>query len=213
MTAVRPAGGAVLCLVTPGPAGPSVNTPRQREEALDALVRDAVAERVDLVQIREPDLPARQLAEIVARAVQASRGTATRILVNDRVDVALAAGADGVHLGTRSLPARRVREITPPSFLVGRSIHSGEEARDLAADPAIDYLIAGTVFPSRSKPEQSHFLGPDGLAAIVRRTGAAPERDQGHDRRQTHAENDAQPGEIGVAAQCTAVEREKRGRR
>ena len=168
MTAVRPAGGAVLCLVTPGPAGPSVNAPRQREEALDALVRDAVAERIDLVQIREPDLPARQLAEIVARAVQASRGTATRILVNDRVDVALAAGADGVHLGTRSLPARRVREITPPSFLVGRSIHSGEEARDLAADPAIDYLIAGTVFPSRSKPEQSHFLGPDGLAAIVR---------------------------------------------
>jgi thiamine-phosphate pyrophosphorylase len=140
---------------------------RGREEALDALIRGAVHARVDLVQVREPDLPARQLVEIVGRAVRASRGTATRILVNDRVDVALAAGADGVHLATRSLPARRVREMTPSSFVVGRSIHSVREARDLAADPALDYLIAGTVFPSPSKPDQSHFLGADGLAAIV----------------------------------------------
>lgn len=157
----------VLCLVTPGRGVSLHATSEQRCTALDTLVRHAVRAGIDLVQIREPDLPARVLVEVVGRAVEASRNSATRVLVNDRIDVALAAGADGVHLGTRSLPSQRVREMAPAPFILGRSIHSVEEARRVAAERAVDYLIAGTVFPSASKPDETHFLGAPGLAEIV----------------------------------------------
>jgi thiamine-phosphate pyrophosphorylase len=87
--------------------------------------------------------------------------------VNDRLDIALACGADGVHLRGDSIPARQVRLHTPQSFLVGRSIHALEEVD--SAGP-VDYLIAGTVFATESKPGKSgrDLLGVDGLAAVVR---------------------------------------------
>ncbi len=160
--------GSILCLVTPGTALPfAVTSVEDRASAIGALVRDAVAAGIDLVQIREPDLPARLLVRIVETGVEASRGTPTRIIVNDRVDVALACGADGAHLGARSLAAARVREIAPRGFLLGRSIHTVEEARAAAAEDATDYLIAGTVFRSASKPDERRLLGTDGLAAVV----------------------------------------------
>ena len=160
---------SILCLVTPGSALPfAISTPEERAAAIIALVRDAVAAGIDLVQVREPDMAARLLALIVEAAVDASRGTPTRVVVNDRVDVALACGADGAHLGARSLAAARVREMTPPGFLLGRSIHTVDEARAAAAEDAVDYLIAGTVFRSASKPGESRLLGTDGLAAVVR---------------------------------------------
>ncbi len=159
----------ILCLVTPGAAQPfAARAPEERAAAIAALTQDAVAAGVDLVQVREPDLPARLLVRIIDAAVAASRATPTRILVNDRVDVALACGADGAHLGTRSLPAARVRRIVPPGFLLGRSIHSADEARAAAAEGGVDYLIAGTVFRSASKPDASPLLGTEGLAAVVR---------------------------------------------
>jgi thiamine-phosphate pyrophosphorylase len=136
--------------------------------ALGALIDEAVGAGIDLVQIREPDLPARLLTEVVEAAVKARRGTPTRIVVNDRVDVALAAGADGAHLGARSLRAARVRPMTPPGFLLGRSIHTVEEARAVAAEQSADYLTAGTVFRSLSKPDETRLLGTDGLSAVVR---------------------------------------------
>jgi thiamine-phosphate diphosphorylase len=161
------AGSVVLCLVTPGRAFSPASTSEQHSTAVESLVRTAIRAGIDLVQIREPDLPARLLVQVVRRAVEASRHTATRVLVNDRVDVAIAAGADGVHLGTRSLPPRRVREMAPAPFMVGRSIHSVEEARDAADPGTLDYLVAGTVFPSASKPDATHLLGAAGLAAVV----------------------------------------------
>jgi thiamine-phosphate pyrophosphorylase len=95
------------------------------------LVRAGIDAGVDLVQVREPALPARDLAELVARAVEWKRGATTKIVVNDRFDVALAAGADGVHLGGRSLPAAHVRATAPRGFLVGCSVHGPDEARAL----------------------------------------------------------------------------------
>jgi thiamine-phosphate pyrophosphorylase len=160
---------AVLCFVTPGAALPfAAPTLDERAAALVALIADAVTAGVDLVQVREPDLPARVLCGVVEASVKASRTTTTRIVVNDRLDVALACGADGVHLGARSLPAARAREIAPPGFLIGRSIHTAEEAEAASADPTADYLIAGTVFWSASKPAETRLLGTDGLAAVVR---------------------------------------------
>ena len=163
----RPAG--VICLVTPGAAPFVPPVPiADRLVALGALIADATSAGVDIVQIREPDVPARDLTALVAAAVQSSRGTRTRIVVNDRVDVALAAGADGAHLGVRSLPAARARDMTPPGFLLGRSIHTVDEARIVAADRNVDYVIAGTVFASESKPNEARLLGIGGLAAVVR---------------------------------------------
>jgi thiamine-phosphate pyrophosphorylase len=134
--------------------------------ALLAQVEAAVAAGIDVVQVRERDLAARELAAIVTAAVSRSGGSRTRVLVNDRVDVAIACGAAGVHLRGDSLPAARVRSMAPPGFIVGRSVHSVEEA--VAEAPFVDYLIAGTVWATASKPAESPLLGVDGLAAIVR---------------------------------------------
>ena len=72
-------------------------------------------------------MPDGALLSLVTQAVEAVRGTRTRILVNDRVDVAIAAGAHGVHLRGDSAPARRVRRVAPPAFLIGRSVHARDE--------------------------------------------------------------------------------------
>jgi thiamine-phosphate pyrophosphorylase len=94
-----------------------------------------------------------------------TRGTRTRVVVNERVDVAIACGADGVHLRADSLPAAAVRAIAPPAFLIGRSVHTATEAR--ASGTAVDYLLAGTVWPTQSKPLDYALLGVTGLAGIV----------------------------------------------
>jgi len=138
----------------------------QDPSGLLAQIDAAIAARIDVVQVREPDLEARELATIVRAAVARAAASGTRILVNDRVDVAIACGAAGVHLRGDSLPAGQVRRIVPPGFIVGRSVHSIAEAIEQA--PAVDYLIAGTVWATASKPDAALLLGVDGLAAIAR---------------------------------------------
>ena len=136
----------VLCLITDR---------RRLGLDLDGLVdRIAAAARagVHLVQIRERDLDGAALLQVAEGAVQAVRGTRTRVLVNDRVDVALAAGAHGVHLRSDSLPASRLRRIVPAAFLVGRSVHSPGEAARVSVEGGLDYLIFGTLFATDSKP-------------------------------------------------------------
>lgn len=140
---------------------------RSDADAVACLVEQAgyaVAAGIDVIQLRERDLDSRRLVQLTSTLVALSRGSTTRIVVNERLDVALAAGADGVHLRGDSLAAATVRELAPPGFLVGRSVRSIEETRH--AGP-VDYLIAGTIFPSGSKPPEHPLLGLDGLAAIV----------------------------------------------
>jgi thiamine-phosphate pyrophosphorylase len=83
-----------------------------------------VAARVSLIQLREKNLPARTLFELSERVARLTRGSDTRLLVNDRADIARAAGADGVHLTTRSLDAGVVRRAFGDDFLIGVSAHS-----------------------------------------------------------------------------------------
>jgi thiamine-phosphate pyrophosphorylase len=116
----------------------------------DAIGRAARA-GVDAVQIREPGLDDRTLVDFVTRIV-ASVPLPVRTLVNGRADIALAAGAAGVHLRSDCVPASRVRAIVPRDFLIGRSIHSPAEAMAAEEDGGCDYLMFGTVFPSSSKP-------------------------------------------------------------
>jgi thiamine-phosphate pyrophosphorylase len=137
--------------------------------ALVSFVGAAANSGVSFIQIRERDLDDRTLCDLVRWCVRATAGTQTRVLVNDRFDIAMAGGADGVHLRSDSPSALRVRQIVPPRFLVGRSVHGAREAETVAAEGGLDYLIAGTTLPSGSKPAHTDLLGVDGLQAVVSR--------------------------------------------
>jgi thiamine-phosphate pyrophosphorylase len=137
--------------------------------------RYAVAAGLNIIQVRERDLDGRRLAALVAAMRGLTRGSRTRLVVNDRLDVALATGADGVHLRGDSFDATSVRQIVPAGFVIGRSVHSEHEAR--SAGP-VDYLVAGTVWSTVSKadlpqsPEPHPLIGPEGVARIVAATSA-----------------------------------------
>jgi thiamine-phosphate diphosphorylase len=132
---------------------------------LISQARYAVDAGVDLVQIRERDLEAAELARLVADVLLVARGTTTRVIVNDRLDVALACGADGVHLRSDSPAVAAARQMTPAGFLIGRSVHRVDDLADAAG---ADYVIAGSVFPSASKPHAAQWLGAAGLRTMVR---------------------------------------------
>ena len=136
---------------------------------LVAQVRYAVDAGIELVQVRERDMEGGALAALVTSLLTVTRGTGTRLIVNDRLDVALACAADGVHLRGDSVPVQAARRLSPPGFLIGRSVHAADEA--LAAAGA-DFLIAGTVFPSASKAPGVPLLGIEGLRSIVNAVGA-----------------------------------------
>jgi thiamine-phosphate pyrophosphorylase len=134
-----------------------------QETHLTDRVAAAARAGVHLIQVRERDLEARSLTRLVARLIEAVRGTGARVLVNDRLDVALAAGAHGVHLRGDSLPAARARRVAPPPFIIGRSVHTREEALRAQDGGGLDYLVFGTVFTTESKPG----LGAAGLDALA----------------------------------------------
>lgn len=139
------------------------------ERELVRRVRKAAEAGVHLVQVREPGLDTRPLAQLVAACLEAVAGTRARVLVNDRLDVALATGAHGLHLRADSYPASRVRQAIPVPFLIGRSVHSVEEAGAATDDGGTNYLIFGTVFETSSKPHQ-RAAGLDRLAAVASAT-------------------------------------------
>jgi thiamine-phosphate diphosphorylase len=142
---------------------PDARTARDEWLALDAFLDAALDARVDAIQIREPDADSRSLDACVEALMRRASPVGVRVLVNDRVDVAHAAGADGVHLPGHGLPGARVRHLMPGA-LVGRSIH-GEDVTDSAQ---ADYLLFGTVFATESKPGQKA-AGLDALARAVAR--------------------------------------------
>lgn len=131
--------------------------------------RHAIAAGVDYLQVRERDLEAADLAAIVSEIIALARGSATRVVVNDRLDIAIACGAAGVHLRGDSMPAGSVRAMAPPGFIVGKSVHTLDEAVAAARD--VDYLIAGTVWASESKGAGHDLIGPAGLARIAAAVG------------------------------------------
>ena len=133
-------------------------------ELLDRI-QAAVAAGVDWVQIREKDLAARELLDLARESVVAG---SARIIVNDRLDVALAAGAAGVHLGHASAPAREVvawcrRGNAPPDFLVGVSCHSLEGAKEAESDGA-SYTYFGPIYET---PSKIPFGKPHGVAELA----------------------------------------------
>jgi thiamine-phosphate pyrophosphorylase len=156
----------ILCLVTDRRrlAGDAARFDAARARVSE-LARLAVDAGVDLIQVRERDLETAQLGELVGDVVEIARGSATRVIVNDRLDVALTCGADGVHLRADSIAPAAARSIAGPGFLVGRSIHRLAEAVEHAG--TVDYLIAGTMFATPSKPDADELLGERGLSAMT----------------------------------------------
>jgi len=135
---------------------------------LAARIGWLAAAGVDWIQIRERDRDDRTLVAIVRDALRAVRGTAARILVNDRSDIAVAAGADGVHLREDSVAAPRVRALAGAARLVGRSVHSPEAAEATESTGGCDYLLFGTVFPSAGKDRGHRTAGEAGLREVCR---------------------------------------------
>ena len=163
----------ILCYVTDRRSLPHA-APTALKQKIDAILSAGV----DWVQIREKDLPARELAaltrEALLRAALHSRGRshASRILVNDRLDIALAQRAGGVHLGENSLPVNEAARLiaaqaSPRDFLLGVSCHSLEAAKSAASGGA-GYLFFGPVFATPSKAAFGPPQGVERLAEVCR---------------------------------------------
>jgi len=137
---------------------------------LPAVVADALRGGLRAVQLREKDLPAAQLFELAIVLRQLTREYGARLLINDRIDIALAADADGVHLGKAGLPIAEARRILGGDRLIGYSAHSAVEALQAQHDGA-DFVTLGPVYPTPSKAIYGEPLGTGVLTAAARMTG------------------------------------------
>jgi thiamine-phosphate pyrophosphorylase len=166
-----PPARPILCYVTDRRSLAAASGSDPRKTLLDTI-ESAAAAGVDWIQIREKDLSARECFALALESlVRVARTIAPpRILVNDRLDIALAAKASGVHLGEQGLPVANVRRLfdlnpAAPDFLLGVSCHSLEAASQAARDGA-DYLIFGPVFATPSKAALGAPQGLERLAAV-----------------------------------------------
>lgn len=158
----------ISCLITKGEATPE-NFSQVKRDILN-IIYLAVENRVGLVQLREKGLSAKLLFELAAAAVKITRNSSTRIVVNDRADIALASGADGVHLPANSLSPVVIRANFPTDFIIGVSTHSLREA-EAAAGEGADFILFGPVFetPGKGSPQ-----GMEKLAVVCRRLKPFP---------------------------------------
>lgn len=131
-----------------------------------AVGRRLLAGGARLIQVRDKESTAESLVERVRGLVEAATDDAS-IIVNDRADVALVTGADGVHLGQTDLPPASARELLGPEALIGTSTHNLEQARR-AQDLPVDYLAVGPVFRTATKSDPDPELGLEGLEAVCR---------------------------------------------
>jgi len=147
--------GFSLCLVTDR---------SQVAGTLEEAVETCLGAGLKAVQLREKDLAARDLLSLAQRLRESTRRHGARLLINDRADVALAVGADGVQRTGTSLPVSVVRSISPPGFLIGASVHSAAEARAVEPEGA-DFLLFGPVYDT---PSKRPYGPPQGVAALER---------------------------------------------
>jgi len=131
-------------------------------EMMLRYVDRALAEGIEWIQIREKDLPARQLCELVRRVVAQPNPHGTRILVNTRADIALTAGAHGVHLSGSSIAPAELRPFVPAGFLIGVSAHSVDEVR-VAEKEGADFAVFSPIFTPLSKGGYGKPVGLDKL--------------------------------------------------
>lgn len=136
---------------------------------LIAALDEAFRAGVRLAMLRERDLPAGDLLAYAEEAVRVGACHGARLLVNDRIDVALLAGAAGVHLRGTSVPVAAARRLVGPGLVIGASVHAPDEARRAIADGA-DFVLFGPVYET---PDKAGFRPPQGLAALSAAVRAA----------------------------------------
>jgi thiamine-phosphate pyrophosphorylase len=129
-------------------------------EVLEAVIRGGAR----IVQLREKEYATRDLYQLAMDFRKITARSGVLLIINDRVDIALAVDADGVHLGQDDLPLTVARSLAP-EMLIGASTHSLEEALQAQQDGA-DYINIGPIFPTRTKEGIEHFLGPEAIATI-----------------------------------------------
>ncbi len=130
------------------------------------VLRGVIAGGTKIIQLREKELSKRELYKLALEFRAITSESDVLLIINDHVDIALACGADGVHLGQSDLPVRVAREIAP-DLIIGLSSHDETEA--LAAQIAgADYVNIGPVFATKTKEGTSVFLGPEKIAEISR---------------------------------------------
>lgn len=155
----------VTYLITSGQTTAATTSDSKDFQNLLQLIAAAVAAGIDLIQVREKSLTTKVLHELVTSAAAITRSSSTKLLVNDRADVAAAAGADGVHLTTHSLPVSVVRKFFGNDFLIGVSTHSLAEARAGQAANA-DLAVFGPVFRTSSKEQYGAPVGIEELRHV-----------------------------------------------
>ncbi|MCJ7629173.1 MAG: thiamine phosphate synthase [Longimicrobiales bacterium] len=136
--------------------------PRSVEVVVDQVLRAGVR----AIQLRDKAASARALLNQALRLREQTREWGALLFVNDRFDVALAAEADGVHLGPDDLPVETVRKAAPRGFLIGASTDEPEMARRAEAAGA-DYIGCGAVFPTSTKTDAGEVIGVEGLARVA----------------------------------------------
>lgn len=163
----------ILYLITRG-ATTEATTP-ESPEFQDILnqISAAVDAEIDLIQIREKKLSARSLFELAECAVELVHGTTTEVLINDRADIAAAAGASGVHLTTQSLEPSIIKKSFEDKLLIGASTHSLDEARR-ARDQGADFIVFGPVFQTSSKEQFGPPVGVQKLSEIANELAGFP---------------------------------------
>ena len=126
-----------------------------------------------LIQLREKIDPPSQFYADAEVALRVARERGVKIIINDRVDIALALNADGVHLGQEDLPPEAARRILGDTAIIGYSTHNLDQAR-LAAQMPVDYVAIGPIFATATKPSSNPAVGLEGLGNIRRALGDVP---------------------------------------
>lgn len=163
----------ILYLITRGATTAETHRASKEFQDILTLVRAAVAAGLNLVQLREKQLTARTLYELTSCAAEITSGSATALLVNDRADIARAAGADGVHLAANSIDAALIRQTFGKEFFVGVSTHSQAELQQ-ARDAGADFAVFGPVFETSSKAQYGPPLGLHILQTAIRAVAPFP---------------------------------------
>lgn len=138
----------------------SLSAGRSNLEVLEGII----AGGAKIVQLREKELNKAEFYELALAFRRRTAAAEMLLIINDHVDIALAVKADGVHLGQQDLPLAAAREIAP-DLLIGRSTHNLDQALQ-AQNEGADYVNIGPIFPTGTKPEHKHFLGPQAIGEI-----------------------------------------------
>jgi thiamine-phosphate pyrophosphorylase len=152
-------------LITKGQTTAATTSSSKDFQRILQLIEAAAAAKIDLIQVREKNLTTKVLYELVGQAAEITHSGATKLLVNDRADVAWSAGAHGVHLTAHSLPASVVRQSFGNDFLIGVSTHSLNEAQSAQIEHA-DFAVFGPVFQTPSKERYGTPVGLEQLKQV-----------------------------------------------